>query len=58
VVNDKFNMTLACDLYGMVGYQSGMIFGMINDSILIDGNMMLVWLARNSTIVSWWCLIG
>jgi len=21
---DKFNMTLACDLYGMVGYQSGL----------------------------------
>jgi len=26
--------------------------------ILIDGNMMLVWLGRNSTIVSWWCLIS
>jgi len=24
-VIDKFNMTLACDLYGMVGYQSGMV---------------------------------
>ena len=31
---------------------------MKNDSILIDGNMMFVWLGRNSTIVSWWCLIG
>jgi len=25
VVNDKFNMILACDLDGMVGYQSSMV---------------------------------
>jgi len=24
-VNDKFNVNLACGLYGMVGYQSGMV---------------------------------
>jgi len=23
-VMDKFNMILACDMYGMVGYESGM----------------------------------
>jgi len=25
VGNDKFNMILACDLNGMIGYQSGMV---------------------------------
>jgi len=38
-VIDKFNMTLACDLYEMVGKLHG--FGMINDSILIVGSMMI-----------------
>jgi len=42
----------------MVGYICGHGFGMSNNVTLMVGNMILVWLGCNSTIVLWWCLIG
>jgi len=42
----------------MVGYICGHEFGMSNNVTLMVGIMVLVGLGHNSTIVSWWCLIG
>jgi len=42
----------------MVGYICGHGFGMSNNVILMDENMVLIWLRRNFMIVSWWCIIS
>jgi len=54
-------MSLVWFWYGIwmkVGYRVWHEIGMHDKYLLGWWNMICMWLGRNSTIVSWWCLIG